>query len=162
MGFVFVPLLLLALSVSAGAQDKYSGPRPQKPDIPYLLHASTLVETEAGEAMEEKTNDFAINYIAGAGSPVRTPLAEPIFLVAVEKLEVQKLQLYKLDVKGGRRQVAFPVSPKKQRDAPQPVRLSLVRLDPGLFRVEASETLANGEYCLSPAGSNRVFCFQVY
>ena len=130
--------------------------------MPYLLHATTLVETEAGEATEEKTKDFSINYIPGASSTARTPLAEPIFLLAAEKMDVRRLEMYPMEVKGGRRQVAFPTNPKRQRDAPRPVRLSLVDLEPGLFRIEASETLANGEYCLSPSGANRVFCFQVY
>jgi hypothetical protein len=43
-----VPLLFAAaLTVSA---QKYDGPRPPKPDLPYLKHASNLVPTEAGEA----------------------------------------------------------------------------------------------------------------
>jgi len=28
--------------------------------------------------------------------------------------------------------------------------------------VEANEMLENGEYSLTPSGSNQVFCFQVY
>ena len=134
----------LLLAGALWAQSKYSGPRPQKPDTPYLVHATTLVETEAGEALEEKTKDFAINYISSSSSPARTPLAEPIFLVAAEKLEVRKLELYPMEVKGGRRQVAFPTNPKKQKDAPRPIRLSLASLEPGLFRIEASESLPNG------------------
>jgi hypothetical protein len=31
-----------------------------------------------------------------------------------------------------------------------------------LFRVEANEGLPNGEYALTPEGSNHTFCFQVY
>jgi hypothetical protein len=36
------------------AQKKYSGPRPPKPDVPFLLHADNLVPTEVLEANEEK------------------------------------------------------------------------------------------------------------
>jgi hypothetical protein len=35
-------------------------------------------------------------------------------------------------------------------------------LEGKLYRVEANETLENGEYALSPDGSDQVFCFQVY
>jgi hypothetical protein len=42
------------------------------------------------------------------------------------------------------------------------LRLSVTRLDRGMYRIEASETLENGEYSISPNDSNRVFCFQVY
>ncbi len=42
------------------------------------------------------------------------------------------------------------------------MHLSLRRLGDGLYRIEANEFLPNGEYALSPEGSNTVFCFQVY
>jgi hypothetical protein len=32
-------------------------------------------------------------------------------------------------------------------------------LDKGLFKLEVNEYLPNGEYCLSPDGTNQVFCF---
>jgi hypothetical protein len=35
-------------------------------------------------------------------------------------------------------------------------------LEPGLYRVEVNEPLEDGEYCLSPEGSNDVFCFSEY
>ena len=38
----------------------------------------------------------------------------------------------------------------------------LTKLDDALYRVEVNEVLENGEYSLSPRGSNQVFCFQVY
>jgi hypothetical protein len=40
--------------------------------------------------------------------------------------------------------------------------LRVTRLVEHLFRVEASESLENGEYALTPSGDNRVFCFEVY
>jgi len=58
--------------------------------------------------------------------------------------------------------VVVPTSVKKRKDAPRPVRLSVERLEPGLYRLEASQGLDNGEYCLTPSGSQIVFCFQVY
>ena len=47
------PIFLVSLAAACCmAAEKYSGPVPPKPDVPYLLHASTLVETEPGEARE--------------------------------------------------------------------------------------------------------------
>jgi hypothetical protein len=36
------------------------------------------------------------------------------------------------------------------------------KLDGNLYKLEAQEFLENGEYCMSPQGSNAVFCFAVY
>ena len=44
------PLLLLFAVVVAAAAQTYNGPRPEKPDLPYLKHADKLVPTEAAEA----------------------------------------------------------------------------------------------------------------
>jgi hypothetical protein len=154
--------LFLFPVASAAAQNKYTGPRPPKPDLPYLLHAANLVPTEAKVATEETRKDWQVYSIEGEQSPARTPLAEPIFLIAAEKLQVEKLQLYKLEQKPGRREIAFPSNPKRRKDAPEPLHLSFSRLEPGLYRVEANEMLENGEYSLTPSGSNDVFCFQVY
>ena len=142
------------------AQSKYNGPRPPKPDVPFLLHANGLVETEPGEAKEEKRKNETVNSVAGAGSPVRTPLAEPIFLLLTSKLEPGQIELWKLESKGGARLLVMPDKPKK--DSPRPVRLMMSRLEEGLYRLEVNEPLENGEYALSPRGSNQVFCFQVY
>ena len=65
---------------------KYSGPVPGKADLPYLLHASNLVETEAAEAKEESGKDSIVYVIAGASSSARTPLAGPVFLLLADKI----------------------------------------------------------------------------
>lgn len=144
------------------AQNKYNGPRPPKPDVPYLMHATNLVPTETGEAREEKRKDFNANVVSGASSNARTPLAEPILLLASEKINPEKLELYKMDVRNGQREVLAPTNPKKAKDAARPKLLSMSQLAQGLYRIEANETLENGEYCLNPSGSTQVFCFQVY
>ena len=154
-----IALALMACAVLLPAQ-KYSGPRPPKPDVPYLLHADNLVETEIAEASEEKRKDDLAYIIAGASSPVKTPLAGTIFLFLASKIVPEKLQLYKLEVKNGRREAFF--SQKKRKESTRPMRLAIARVGEGLFRIEVNETLANGEYSLSPDGSNQVFCFQVY
>lgn len=153
-------LLLSLLFTLPGAAQKYSGPQPEKADLPYLLHASNLVATEAKVAQQDQKKDVTTFLVEGASSPVRTPLSEPIFLLRSEKLVPERLSLYKMEVKGGRREVSF--NAKKAKESAQPVSLSVKRLDQGLYRVEANEMMAEGEYCLSPEGSNEVFCFQIY
>ena len=160
-GFL-LSLIAAAISVSGtlAAADKYTGPRPAKADVPYLLHAANLVETESGEAKEEARKDGRAYILNGAASQVRTPLAEPIFLIRVEKLNPDKLALYPLEVKNGNREIFFPTRPKK--DSARPVHTIVTRVADGLFRLEANEGLDNGEYALSPDGTNQVFAFQIY
>jgi hypothetical protein len=153
---------LLALLFGAAAlatAQKYDGPRPPKPDIPYIKHASNLVPTEVSEAKEEKGKKDEVTYaIPGAASTARTPLASPIFLLQSQKLNAQSLALYKLESRNGRREIT--ASPKKPM---QPIRVEVTRLDnSGLYRLEVVESLEPGEYSLSPEGSNQVFCFQVF
>jgi hypothetical protein len=146
---------LLALSVFAA--EKYNGPVPPKPDVPYLLHASTLVPTEVADAREEGKNDEKF-VISGASSPARTPLAEPIFLIDARQLSPENFQLYRLDVKGRNREVMLGSS----RRGSQPLHLAVRQLSGHLYRVEADQPLENGEYVLSPNGDNRAFCFEIY
>jgi len=150
-------LLLSAAALDASAQ-KYDGPRPPKSDLPYLKHASELVPTEAGQAKEEKQKKEDILYVVeGAASSARTPLASPIFLIVADKITPDRLGLYKLEVKNGHREILF--GPKK---SPKPIRIEVSRLSGNLFKIEVEESLEPGEYSLSPADSNQVFCFQVY
>lgn len=152
-------LACLVLLASAAAQ-KYDGPRPPKPDLPYLQHADNLIETETGEAREENRKDEIAYIVTGASSPARTPLAEPIFLFVSESIPAEKLALFAMQVRRGNREIAFPQRRKDR--GPRPLRLSVRRLEDKLYRIEANQTLENGQYCLSPEGSNKVFCFEVY
>ena len=153
-------LLLLSVSVLSAADQKYAGPRPPKPDVPYLMHADNLIETESVTAQEEDRGNQSLNSIPGVSSPVRTPLAEPIFLIDAEKIVPEKLELYRLEVRRGRREVTFPK--KQSKNAPRPLRVMVTQIEGKLYRLEANETLDNGEYALSPDGSDQVFAFQVY
>jgi hypothetical protein len=150
-----VPLLFAAL-FAASAQ-KYDGPLPPKPDLPYLKHASELVPTEVGQAKEEKKKDDVTYIVEGAASSAKTPLASPIFIFKSDRISPEKFGLYKLTVKGGHREITM--GPKKQ---PAPLRLEVSRIDKGLYRIEVGDSLEAGEYSLSPEGSNQVFCFQVF
>lgn len=144
----------------ATGADTYDGPRPAKPDVPYILQASRLIETEGTEAKEESKKGEVTYVIEGASSPAKTPLAEPIFIIDTKLLVADRIELYKLDVKNGRREVTL--SQKKRKGGPKPIHLLVNRLADHLYRIEADEHLDNGEYSLSPNDSNRVFCFQVY
>ena len=156
------PLVFLFLAgaaiVSIHAED-YTGPRPPKPDVLYLVHASNLIPTEVAEAQKESKKDDTTFSVPGASSAVRTPVAEPIFLIRSEKIKPDALELYRFEVKNGRRQITFS---RKRKEGTGPFHLSVTKLDKDLYRVEADEALENGEYSLSPSGSNAVFCFQVY
>lgn len=152
--------VVIGFFAAAALAQKYDGPKPPKSDVPYLLHASNLIETEVSEAKEETKKDERIYAVFGPSSPARTPLAEPIFLFESDKIRAEKLNLYRMNVKNGRREIVF--NERKRKDNPRPVILSISRLSGNLYRVEVNEGIDNGEYCLSPDGTNDVFCFQVY
>jgi hypothetical protein len=139
--------------------DKYTGPVPPKKDVPYLLHADNLVETEIANASQTSNKNDVVFAVAGETSPARTPLAEPIFLFAADRLTPESLGLYQFDVTGGKRQIS--IGRKKGKGA-RVFHTSVRNLAPGLFRIEAAEYLENGEYSLSPEGENIAFCFTVY
>ena|ERR1051325_1929780 len=153
-------LLGACLALSALAADKYNGPRPPKKDVLYLVHADNLIETENTAASEDKKKDDLLYTVPGPTSPARTPLAEPIFIVETEKLQPESLELYRLEVKNGRREILVPQ--KRRKGGVRPLRLTVSRLERGLYRIEVSETLENGQYAISPNGTARVFCFEVY
>lgn len=145
-----------ALGLPAWTAD-YTGPRPPMKDMLYLVHAENLIPTETGEATQDSKRNDTVYSVQGAASPARTPLAEPIFIIQSDKISPDSLELYKFDVKGGRREVS--VSKKRGN---KPLYLSVTKLERGLYRVEAAEVLENGEYVITPSGSNQVFCFEIY
>jgi hypothetical protein len=147
-------LLLFALAALA---QQYEGPRPTKPDLPFLIQGDQVIATEGLEAKEHKQKKDALFVIEGAASPARTHLSSPLFLFEAERIVPETLGLYKLDVKDGQRQILFP-----SRKPPKPILVDVKRVDANVFRIEIHETLAPGEYALSPEGSNAVFCFAVY
>jgi hypothetical protein len=149
--------LFLAGACAAFAQ-KYDGPRPPKPDIPYIKHADNLIPTEAVQAKEDKRKEDTLYTIDGENSSARTPLAEPIFLLLSDKLQADKLQLYRLETKNGHREILMG-----KRKGPMPIRMEVTRLgSDNIYKLEVDEELMPGEYSLNPEGSNQVFCFQVF
>lgn len=159
-----VALMVLGLAAVGQTPKKYDGPRPEKADLVYLVHARNLVPTEEGEAKEEDRKEETANVVPGAASPARTPVAEPIFLINSEKIPAEKIELYKMTVKNGKREVTVPKSQKKAKNRPRALRLLYTKVDATMYRLEVNEGmgLEMGEYCLSPQESQKVFCFQVY
>jgi hypothetical protein len=151
-------LVLVAIGL-LGAAEKYTGPVPPKPDIPYLLHGSNLIETETGQVREESRKSDTNYVVAGASSPARTPLAEPIFIIDAQKSSPERFELYRMDVRGGNREVSFS---GRRRGGNRALHLAVTPLGGHLYKIEADEPLENGEYTLSPSGDNRAFCFEIY
>jgi len=149
---------IFAAALIASAQSKYDGPKPPKPDLPYLKHASDLIPTEAVAAKEEKKKDDVTYVIDGPASSAKTPLASPIFIMQAGALSPEKLQLFKFDVKNGRRQLFAP-----SKKPLQPIRIVVTKLtSDGIWKIEVDESLEPGQYSLSPDGSNQAFCFEVF
>jgi hypothetical protein len=147
----------LALALAASAQ-KYDGPRPPKPDLPYLKHGENLIAAEAVEAKEDKKKDDTTYTVESAASSVKTPLASPIFLMRAEKIAPNRLQLFRFELKGGHRQLLF-----QGNKSPQAIRIVVTKLSAdGIWKIEVDESLEPGEYILSPEGSHQSFCFQVF
>lgn len=144
------------------AQSKYDGPRPPKKDMIYIVHADNLIPTETGDATQEGKKSDPVYTFPGASSPARTPLAEPIFILDSENITPDSIELYKMDVRSGHREVK--VSGGSRHGGTKALRLSVTKLDRGLYKIEAAETLDPGEYSLSPnkGDTNLVFCFEVY
>jgi hypothetical protein len=154
-------LCLLFLSVTWLCSDeKYNGPIPPKPDLPYLLEAKKLIDVEIGQAREEHRKDETVYVISGPASSARTPLPEPIFIIDARHIEPQQIQLYRLEVKDSNREAALPG--KAGKGSAQPLHLRVTPIGERLYKIEASEMLEEGEYALTPVGDNRVFCFEVY
>jgi hypothetical protein len=156
---------ILALAFAIGAAltaQKYDGPRPPKPDVPFLLHAANLISTDVDEAKEDKRKDGTAYVTTGAAAKARTPLAEPIFLFETKSILPERLSLYKLEVKNGSREVFFFDNMKKRRDSAKSLRLSATKVAQGLYRLEPTDPLPNGEYAITPSDSNTVFSFTIY
>jgi len=153
----WLPIVLLC--VWPLLAQKYSGPRPAKPDLPYLMHADNLIPTESVDAKQEDRKGDVTYVIPGASSAVRTPLASPAFLITTDQIQADRMQLFKLQSKGGQREVLYT---RRKKRVARPIRLNVTRLGENLYKIEVDEILENGEYSLSPSDSNQVFCFQIY
>jgi hypothetical protein len=151
--------LVLTLITGLAAYGQSKPPAPSKPDVPYLIHAANLIETEQETAVEETRKDDMLYVVPGAASTVKTPLAGPEFMFRSESIDPDNFQLYRLESKNGRRELLFRHKKKILADA---IRITVFPMDEGLARIRVYESLTAGEYCLTPSDSNTVFCFTVY
>ena len=87
-------------------------------------------------------------------------MPEPIFIMESKQISPERMELYKLDVKNGQREVV--ITGKRKRGGPRPLHVQVTRLGEHLYRIEADEMLENGQYSLSPNDSSHAFCFEVY
>jgi hypothetical protein len=87
---------------------------------------------------------------------------EPLFLFQSDKLNPQRLSLFRMEIKGGQRTLSLPTDLRRRKDKARPLFILVSPIENRLFKVEVNEPLENGEYCLSPEGSNKVFCFSEY
>lgn len=153
-------LLFCVTTPSLRAEMPYLGPKPAKKDVPYLILGDKLVEPEILEANQTEEKKRTTYTVAGVSSNAKTPLAEPAFLIDASQLRPESLSLYPMKVEKGNRTITFHDKPKK--NDPRPVPLLFHQRKDDMMVIEANQYLDPGEYCLSPDGSNTVFCFQVY
>ena len=157
--WTMIAILILNAVTPVAAQDKYTGPEPPKKNIPYIVHADTLIETEGKTAIQSTKKDQTTYTIAGDKSTARTPLASPLFVVEADTIDPQKLQLFRLEVKNGHREVTFHT---KSKGGAMPLTLDISKIAGTLFQLRVVDSLDRGQYSLSPDGTNDVFCFAVF
>ncbi len=152
-------LIVTAAAFPLVAQQKYAGPPPPKKNVPYLVHADNLIETEARTATEQKKKDDTIYTISGDKSTTRTPLASPLLVIETSGMDAGKFQLFRLEVKNGHREVTFR---KNGKGGGTPLMTEITKVSGSLYQIRVVDSLPAGEYSLSPDGSNDVFCFEVF
>jgi hypothetical protein len=136
-----------------------AGPKPDKKDIPYLLLANSLVQTEVVRPTAERTAEGARYSIPGETSLAKTPLALPVFLIDSAQIRPEKLKLIRLTASSGHRQALVRKTPSL--DDP-PLLLTATKLADTIYRIEAVNEIENGEYALNAAESDQFFCFTVF
>jgi hypothetical protein len=154
---VFVEMVAMAAALATANAQKYTGPPPAKPDLPYIQHATNLIATEAVEAKEQKSKDDTVYTIDGENSSSKTPLALPIFYIKADKLNPASLQMYRLESKDGHRQLT--ASAKKNAE---PIHVEVTRVGADIYKLDVYNGLDAGEYALTAEGWKQMFCFQVY
>lgn len=162
-------LTIVVFAVGLAAQTKYTGPKPDKKDVPYLLHASTLVQTEIMRSTPKEDGDRVTWSLPGESSLAKTPLALPILLIDVAAIAPLKLRLYPFEQKGGRRELTLNKNGADKNGADNsgsgeagPILITVSNVSGTLYRIETVNEIENGEYCLTTPGSNQFFCFSVF
>jgi hypothetical protein len=153
----FLPVLILTFGLAA--QTKYAGPKPDKKDVPYLIHASSLIQTEIARPTPKDNAESTTWSIPGESSLARTPLALPAFLIDAAGIVPEKLRLYPFTQNGGRRELTLK---KRGASDVEPILITVVPLGGTLYRIETVNDVPNGEYGITVPGTNQFFCFTVF
>lgn len=156
---MFRRLVTFATLLVAGPALAADLPKPPKGDVPYVIHATSLMEIEVNQAGQEETKKETIFHVPGTNSTARTPLGFPEFLFAPESIDPRTLQLFEMTPGKGRREILYR---KKKKILAQPLILEVqdTEMD-GVVKIRVKSPLRPGEYCLTPDGTNDVFCFAV-
>src|ERR1700742_41859 len=149
-------LLLTAMGTAWAQTGGYSGLVPEKADLPYLKHANNLVATQPVKFQEQKTANDTVYTTPGERSPAKTPLALPIFMIKAAKLNPEHLQMYRLEIKDGHRDMT--AAGRQKQDV---IHVRVVSLGSGLYRMEVADDLESGQYVLSLDGGDEGFCFEI-
>ena len=88
--------------------------------------------------------------------PAKTPLALPIFMIKAAKLNPEHLQMYRLEIKDGHRDMT--AAGRQKQDV---IHVRVVALGSGLYRMEVADDLESGQYVLSLDGGDEGFCFEI-
>ncbi len=136
-----------------------AGPKPDKKDVPYLVHANSLVQTEMSKPLAEDSAEGSRYSVPGETSLARTPLALPIFLLDAVDIRPEKVRLIHLTAKNGHREALLLKRPGPEDG---PILLTVTNLGGGLYRFETVNDVENGEYALNVTGTNQFFCFTVF
>lgn len=152
-------IVSLAIAVTLAAQIKKAIPKPDKKDVLYLVHASTLVQTEIVRPVPKDDGASNTWSIPGESSLAKTPLALPIFTIDTASIAPEKLQLYPFEIKDAHRELTLR---KKGPSETEPILITISPISGTLYRIELVNEIPNGEYGLTIPGSNQFFCFSVF
>lgn len=84
---------------------------------------------------------------------------QPLLVIDADSMDATKLQLFRLEVKNGHREITFK---KKGKGDAMPLNIEVAKVRGTLFQIRVLDSLDPGEYSLSPDGSNDAFCFEVF
>ncbi len=152
-----LPIVLFTIALAA--QTKYTGPKPERKDVPYLVQAATLVQTEIIRSTPKENGEQTTWSIPGETSLAKTPLALPILVIDASTVTPAKLQLFAFEQKGGRRELTVN---RKGSGGAEPILITVGNVSGTLYRIETVNEIENGEYGLTVPGSNQFFCFSVF
>ena len=130
--------------------------RIPKLGVPFLLQGDDLIETELQQAQTDNAGGELVYYVSGATSNARTSSARPVILAQSGNLPnvADKIELYRMEGSNGRRQLLYSVNGKQ---VAVPIPLTVNRLSDTLYQFTVGEDLPQGEYGLSPKGTNEIF-----